>query len=203
MTQPGAGNSESSTPHEKQPDAHVEPADDAAKLTRKVPRRGEGRAGRLRRASLAAISANPRLPIWERRIAIALVAGIGVTFIFDWRIGITVAVLAAIVDTIHRSQTTAAMPPTRRGAAQRKTERKLDKLVRAGYFVLNERAIPGSEAIIDHLVVGPTGAYAIDSERWDRRFRCACSAARSCSMARSTRGSDLARRAGRRSGLRS
>jgi Nuclease-related domain len=133
--------------------------------------RGEqGHVGRLRRVSLAAISANPRLPIWERRIAIALVAGIAVTFIFDWRIGITVAVLAAIADTIQRSRTSAAMPPARRGAAQRKTERKLQKLARVGYRTLNERAIPGSENIIDHLVVGPTGVYAIDSERWDKRM---------------------------------
>ncbi len=171
MTRPGAGNSESSAPHEKQPETHVEPADTTAKASAEgATGGGEGRAGRLRRASLAAISANPRLPIWERRIAIALVAGIAVTFIFDWRIGLTVAVLAAIVDTIHRSQTTAAMPPARRGAPQRKTERKLEKLTGAGYLTLNERAIPGSEAIIDHLVVGPTGVYAIDSERWDKRL---------------------------------
>jgi hypothetical protein len=181
VTRPGAGNSESSAPHEKQPEARVEPVDAAAKAaTPGVPRgeqgrgeqgRGEqGRGGRFRRAGLAAISASPRLPIWERRIAIALVAGIAVTFIFDWRIGLTVAVLAAIADTIQRSRTTAAMPPARRGAAQRKTERKLHKLARSGYLTLNERAIPGSENIIDHLVVGPTGVFAIDSERWDKRM---------------------------------
>jgi len=171
VTRPGAGNSESSAPHEKQPATHVEPADTAAKAAEETgPGGGESRGGRIRRASLAAISANPRLPIWERRIAIALVAGIAVTFIFDWRIGLTVAVIAAVADTIHRSQTTAATPPARRGLAQRKTERKLEKLTGAGYLTLNERAIPGSEAIIDHLVVGPTGVYAIDSERWDKRL---------------------------------
>jgi hypothetical protein len=171
VKQPGAGNSESSAPHEKQPQAHVEPADSAAKASAEGGAGAPGgRGGRFRRASLSAISANPRLPIWERRIAIALVAGIAVTFIFDWRIGLTVAVVAAIIDTIYRSQTTAAMPPARRGAPQRKTERKLEKLAGAGYLTLNERAIPGSEAIIDHLVVGPTGVYAIDSERWDKRL---------------------------------
>ena len=169
VTRPGAGNSESSAPHEKQP--HAEPADTAANAAAEGGDGGpENRGGRFRRASLSAISANPRLPIWERRIAIALVAGIAVTFIFDWRIGLTVAVVAAIIDTVHRSQTTAAMPPARRGAPQRKTERKLEKLTSAGYLTLNERAIPGSEAIIDHLVVGPTGVYAIDSERWDKRL---------------------------------
>lgn len=130
-----------------------------------------GRGRRFRRMSLAEISADPRLPFWERRIAIALVAGIAVTFIFDWRIGLTVAVLAAIADTLHRARTSATMPPARRGAPQRKTERKFARLTRASYLTLNERAIPGSEAIIDHLVVGPTGVYAIDSERWDRRLQ--------------------------------
>ncbi len=98
-------------------------------------------------------------------------AGIVVTFIFNWRIGLTVAVLAAIADTLHRAKSSAVMPPARRGAPQRKTERKFARLARARYFTLNERAIPGSEAIIDHLVVGPTGVYAIDSERWDRRLQ--------------------------------
>ncbi len=123
-----------------------------------------------RRASLAAIAANPRLPVWERRIAFALIAGIIITFVFNWRIGLTVAVLVAVGDTIRSSHTTAALPPVRRGSAQRKTARQLEKLGGTGYVALNERAIPGSEAIIDHLVVGPTGVYAIDSERWDKRL---------------------------------
>jgi len=55
-------------------------------------------------------------------------------------------------------------------AAQRKTERKLKALESARYLSLRQRAIPGSDAIIDHVVVGPTGVYAIGSERWDRRL---------------------------------
>ena len=30
--------------------------------------------------------------------------------------------------------------------------------------------IPNSREVIDHLVIGPTGVYAIDSERWHRRL---------------------------------
>ena len=171
MTQPGAGNSESSGPPEKRADVDAGPADTAAEAT--SAGRSSGERGRRRRwhASLAEISADPRRPFWERKIAIALVAGIVFTFIFDWRIGLTVAVLAAIADTLHRTKSSATMPPARRGAPQRRTERKFARLTRAGYLTLNERAIPGSEAIIDHLVAGPTGVYAIDSERWDRRLR--------------------------------
>lgn len=180
MTQPGAGNPESSAPDDADgASAHVEPSDAAARAPADGPEaqapgpdggQAEDHGERPGRATLAAIASNPRLPVWERRIAIAIVAGIVVTFIFDWRIGVTAGVLAAIADTVQRSQTTAAMPPARRGAPQRKTERKLEKLGSAGYLALNERAIPGSEAIIDHLVVGPTGVYAIDSERWDKRL---------------------------------
>ena len=126
-------------------------------------------------------------------------AGIAVTFIFNWRIGLTVAVVAAIIDTIQRSQTTAAMPPARRGAVQRKTERKLEKTRRRRFLTLNERAIPGSEAIIDHLVVGPTGVYAIDSERWDKRLPVrVLGGKQQCSTARSAGRSGWRKPAGRR-----
>jgi hypothetical protein len=40
---------------------------------------------------------------------------------------------------------------------------------RAGYLALDARPIPNSREVIDHLVVGPTGVYAIDSEKWDRQ----------------------------------
>jgi hypothetical protein len=54
-----------------------------------------------------------------------------------------------------------------RGAhGERQTARLLDRLGRDGYQVLHDRAIPGSPANIDHLVVGPSGVFVIDSKRW-------------------------------------
>ncbi len=35
---------------------------------------------------------------------------------------------------------------------------------------MNARAIPGTDSVIDHLVIGPGGVFAVDSERWDRRL---------------------------------
>jgi len=170
VTRPEAGKPEPGTPRQTQPEAHVKPSEAYPRSTADdTPPDEEPRGGRGERASLATIARNPRLPIWERRIAIALVAGIAVTFIFDWRIGITVAVIAAIGDAIYRSQHAAIAEPAR-GVVQRKTERRLEKLTRAGFLALNERAIPGSDEVIDHLVIGPTGVYAIDSERWDKRI---------------------------------
>jgi hypothetical protein len=39
-------------------------------------------------------------------------------------------------------------------------------LERQGYQVFHDLAIPGSAANVDHLVVGPTGVFVIDSKRY-------------------------------------
>jgi Nuclease-related domain len=55
----------------------------------------------------------------------------------------------------------------RRGArGERQTARLLDRLGRDGYQVFHDLAMPGSPANIDHLVVGPSGVFVIDSKQW-------------------------------------
>ncbi|MGH8903506.1 MAG: nuclease-related domain-containing protein [Egibacteraceae bacterium] len=59
----------------------------------------------------------------------------------------------------------------KRGAAgERATGRALRKFERAGWVVLHDRAIPGSKANLDRLVVGPAGVFVIDSKRWRGRI---------------------------------
>ncbi len=98
----------------------------------------------------------------------------GVVFgilLMSWRVGLTAAILAAIAHTVYRARTTSSVPAWRRpSVAERRTEAQLRKLERGGYRTLHARAIPNSDAQIDHLVVGPTGVYAVDSEKWDRRL---------------------------------
>jgi Nuclease-related domain len=54
-----------------------------------------------------------------------------------------------------------------RGAhGERRTARLLDRLTRDGYVVFHDLAVPGSDANVDHLVVGPTGLFVIDSKQW-------------------------------------
>jgi Nuclease-related domain len=54
-----------------------------------------------------------------------------------------------------------------RGAAgERQTARLLDRLGRDGYVVLHDLAMPDSVANVDHLVVGPSGVFVIDSKQW-------------------------------------
>ena len=112
-----------------------------------------------------------RMRIWRRRILITAIAGGVFTIIFTWRLGLTIAILVAVADTIYRSRTAASVPPgVKVSHAQRRTQRQLTRMERSGYRALHSRPIPGSKEVIDHLVVGPTGVYAIDSEKWDRRL---------------------------------
>jgi hypothetical protein len=120
---------------------------------------------------LGGLAGDPRLPIWIIRSGLALAAGIAVTFWLGWRFGLTAAALVAIADTVYRSRTTSVIPAAVRvTSAQRRTQRRLLLLRAAGYVALNRRAIPGSDSVIDHLVIGPGGVFAVDSERWDRRL---------------------------------
>jgi hypothetical protein len=60
----------------------------------------------------------------------------------------------------------------RRGAAgERRTARLLAPLERRGWAVLHDLAIPGSQANIDHLVIGPGGVVAIDSKQYRGQLR--------------------------------
>ena len=138
----------------------VTPAEEAGE-----PRPGAGQ----RRGNLAHLSANPRMRIWRLRVVVAVVILVAFSILVSWQLGLTLAVIAIIADTIYRS---------RRGypgvikmtAAQRRTRRQLGKLARAGYRAMHARPIPESEEQIDHLVVGPTGVFAIDSEDWDKKL---------------------------------
>lgn len=114
----------------------------------------------------------PRFRRLRNRAILALLVGVAAGFLVgDWRLGVTAAVLAAIADTVYRARSTSTVPAWRRSSvAERRTEAQLKKLERSGYRTLHARAIPGSEAQIDHLVIGPTGVYAVDSEKWDKRL---------------------------------
>jgi Nuclease-related domain len=60
----------------------------------------------------------------------------------------------------------------RHGAqGERQTARLLAPLERRGYQVFHDLAVPGSAANVDHLVVGPTGVFVIDSKRYRGQLR--------------------------------
>ena len=124
-----------------------------------------------RRGDLAHLSANPRMRMWQRRIVIAIIVGVLFAIVFSWRLGLTLAIIAAITDTVYQSRRGVPGPRgVKMTRAQRHTRRQLAKLRRAGYRAINGNLIPHSREQIDHLVVGPAGVFAIDSEAWDKRL---------------------------------
>jgi hypothetical protein len=131
---------------------------------------GDGQ-GQQRRQRVRDLSMDARMRIWRRRVLITVIAGVVFSIIFTWRLGLTIAVIVAIADTIYRSRTVASIPPgIKLTGAQRHTQRQLARAERAGYRALHSRPIPHSDEFIDHLVIGPPGVFAIDSEAWDKRL---------------------------------
>ena len=122
-----------------------------------------------RRGNLAHLSANPRMRAWRLRLIVAAVVMLVFSLWVSWQLGLTLAVIVVIADTIYRSRKGYAGQGRLTGA-QRRTSRQLAKLGRAGYRAMHGSIIPESDDQIDHLVIGPAGVFAIDSEDWDKRL---------------------------------
>ncbi|MEW9556151.1 nuclease-related domain-containing protein [Nonomuraea sp. NPDC050783] len=124
------------------------------------------------RASVRDLLAQPRVRRLRTRLLVGVAAALLVGFLAgDWRIGVTAGVTAAVLEAVYRARSHSTVPAWRRASvAERRTEAQLRKLERLGYRTLHARAIPDTEQQIDHLVVGPTGVYAVDSEKWDKRL---------------------------------
>jgi hypothetical protein len=113
-----------------------------------------------------------RVHFWRVRLIITVVvAAVVAALTRNWEIALTAAILTWIADTVFRSRNAAnyqvAGPHP---GARKRTRTQLARMRRERYFTLNDRPIPGSAEIIDHLVIGPTGVYAIDSEKWDNKL---------------------------------
>ncbi len=54
---------------------------------------------------------------------------------------------------------------------ERRTAEVLAHLESDGYRVLHDRRIPGSRGNIDHVVVGPTGVYVVETKSWSGAVR--------------------------------
>ncbi len=122
------------------------------------------------RGNLAHLARHPRMRVWQLRIVVAVLILVAFAILVSWQFGLTLAVIAIIADTIYRSRRAYSGGKGRMTGAQRRTRRQLAKLGRAGYHAMNGNLIPDSEEQIDHLVVGPAGVFAIDSEAWDKHL---------------------------------
>jgi hypothetical protein len=85
---------------------------------------------------------------------------------------VTAPATAALLAWLLRFRPSPATVAWRRGAeGERRTARLLAPLERRGYQVVHDLAVPGSAANVDHLVVGPTGMFVIDSKRYRGQLR--------------------------------
>jgi Nuclease-related domain len=138
-----------------------------------------GRAGgsaqstwqRMRTAELATWTQT--LP-W--RIAVILVIGAAggvIGSLLAPRLGLILGTLAAVVAGWGlRFRPSADAIAWQRGAAgERRTARLLAPLERHGWAVLHDLALPGSQANLDHLVIGPGGVFVIDSKQYRGRLQ--------------------------------
>jgi len=123
-----------------------------------------------RPGNLGHLGAHPRMRAWRWRVIIAVVVGVAFSILVSWRLGLTLAVITVIAATIYSSRSGLLGHRVKMTGAQRHTRRQLAKLGRAGYRALHGNLIPESQEQIDHLVVGPTGVFAIDSEAWDKHL---------------------------------
>ncbi|HEX8861978.1 MAG TPA: nuclease-related domain-containing protein [Actinomycetes bacterium] len=81
--------------------------------------------------------------------------------------GPAAALAAGLVGWRLRFRVSAETAAWRRGArGERRTARALRKLIRQGWTVLHDVAIPGSRANGDHLLIGPPGVFLVDSKAW-------------------------------------
>jgi Nuclease-related domain len=81
--------------------------------------------------------------------------------------GPAAAVAAGVVGWLLRFRVSADTAAWRRGAREeRRTARALRPLLRAGWTVLHDVAIPDSRANGDHLLIGPPGVFLVDSKAW-------------------------------------
>jgi hypothetical protein len=118
------------------------------------------------------------LAAWTRTLAwrAPLVAAVGLTAaLLAARAGLARAVLVALLGMAVaalagwrlRFRPSEQVRAWQRGAhGERRTARLLDRLTRDGYVVLHDLAVPGSPANLDHLVIGPSGVFVIDSKQW-------------------------------------
>jgi hypothetical protein len=84
------------------------------------------------------------------------------------RAGLVGLTVAALVGWRLRFRPSEQARTWQRGAhGERHTARLLDRLTRDGYVVFHDLAVPGNtSANVDHLAIGPTGVFVIDSKQW-------------------------------------
>jgi hypothetical protein len=142
-----------------------------------VPAEVTGSLGSPGRSALAAYRRRraTELAAWTRSLAwrapLTVAAGV-ISQVLAGQAGLPRAGLAglaaaALVGWRLRFRPSEQARSWQRGArGERRTARLLRRLTRDGYICFHDLAAPGSDANVDHLVIGRSGVFVIDSKQW-------------------------------------
>ena len=146
----------------------------AVRVRATVGRPGGSAQARWRRLRAAEWAAWTRTLPWRMAAILGIgVSGVVLGRLLVPRLGLVVGVLVAIAAGWGlRFRPSPDAGAWRRGAAgERRTAHLLGHLGRQGWAVLHDLAIPGSQANLDHLVIGPGGVFVIDSKQYRGRLQ--------------------------------
>jgi hypothetical protein len=158
-----------STPPGAKPPPQPQPALPAQQATGSLGHPGRSALTQYRRRRGTELAAWTRSLTWRAPLVMAagLAAGALAAQAGLPRAGLGSLAVAALVGWRLRFRPSSQARAWQRGAAgERHTARLLDRLSRDGYQVFHDLAMPGSCANVDHLVVGPSGVFVIDSKQW-------------------------------------
>jgi Nuclease-related domain len=144
------------------------PATPAQPITGSLGSPGRSALAQYRRRRAEELAGWARSLTWRAPlVAAGLVAGALAAQAGLPRAGLAGLAVAAMVGWRLRFRPSEQARAWRRGAAgERQTARLLDRLGRDGYQVLHDLAMPHSPANLDHLILGPSGVFVIDSKDW-------------------------------------
>jgi len=136
-----------------------------------------GSHGRPGRSALVAYRRRraDELAAWTRslawRVPLVAAAGLAADVLADQaglpQAGLVGLVVAVLVSWRLRFRPSHQARTWQRGAQEeRHTARLLRRLTRHGYVVFHDLAMPDSPANLDHLVIGPSGVFVIDTKQW-------------------------------------
>ena len=83
-----------------------------------------------------------------------------------WQLGLALGFWAAGAMLIYQWRTERVASWA---SAEHRMSRLLAPLTHHGYVLLADRALPGTRAHLDHLVIGPSGVIVVDSKNWQHK----------------------------------
>jgi hypothetical protein len=146
----------------------------AVRVRASVGRPGASAAAKYRRRRATERAAWRATVPWRVAavLAVGMATGLLAATLLPERGGLAGMVAAAGLAWLLRFRPSAATRAWRRGATgERRTAWLLAPLERHGWAVLHDLAIPGAQANIDHLVIGPGGVVVIDSKQYQGRLQ--------------------------------